>query len=169
MNSRLFWKIAAGIAAAVAAGLLWIANLEILRQKDRRQLDETRLELADTLVRLREAHDELATDATIAWMKPNPQVRDASKSVGVVFFKGRTLYVLAKGLPRLPKEKAYKLWACFGPKRVRAGEFKVDDKGCLAGKHRLAVDLNRADGFALSLEPAVPSESPTGPVYLLPN
>ena len=169
MNPRKFWKIAAGVAAAGAAGLLWIANLAILRQEDRKQIEEARMELAETLVRLREAHEELATDPTIAWMKANPQVRDASKAVGVVSFKGKTLYVLARGLPRLPREKAYKLWACFGPKRVRAGEYKVDDKGCLAGKHRMAEDLHRAEGFTLSLEPADGADSPNGPVYLLPN
>jgi hypothetical protein len=169
MNPRLFWKIATGVAAAGAAGFLWIANLEILRREDRIQLEEARMELAATMVQLREAQEDLGREPTSAWMKSNPQVREAARAVGVAFFQGKTLHVLAKGLPRPPRTKEYVLWAHFGAKRLRAGAYTVDDKGCLAGKHRVSEDLKGADGFAITLEPAGGADSPTGPIYLLPN
>jgi anti-sigma-K factor RskA len=75
--------------------------------------------------------------------------------------------LLTSGLPLIPSDRVYELWAIAGKEAVRAGIFQVDE----AGHGFLRLDplpkRKRFDKFAVTSEPAGGLPQPTGPMYLL--
>ncbi len=141
----------AGLAAAAAAVLL-AAVIGL-----RRDLEKAEEEL------------EFFRTASVAFMKPNPGEPDAKSTSGFVLHRDRDLVLVAHNLPKLPQKKVYELWAFFDKKPVRAGEFEIGADGVVRGRHTMARALAGVEGFAISLEPAGGVDSPTGPIYLLPQ
>jgi anti-sigma-K factor RskA len=75
--------------------------------------------------------------------------------------------LLTSGLPRIPPNRVYELWAIAGNEPVPAGIFEVDEAGhAYVRLHSLPRD-KRYDKFAVTLEPAGGVAKPTGPMHLL--
>lgn len=160
--------IAAIVLAAGGAAYLWVINIAILRDADRRKIDELQIELMTTRDALHQTEGDFAflSGATVALLKPNDRVAAAKRADGVVLHRGRVLFLAARRLPAPPKGKAYALWAYFAGRPVSAGEFQPGPDGTLRGRHTLARDLAPVEGFALSLETAGGVDAPAGPVFL---
>jgi len=75
--------------------------------------------------------------------------------------------LLTSGLPQVPRDRVYELWAFVGKEPVPAGIFHVDEAG--HGFLRLPPlpRAKRYDRFAVTLEPAGGVSKPSGPVHLL--
>jgi hypothetical protein len=160
--------VVAIVLAAGGAVYLWTINLAILRDRDQNRIDELQLELmAARDVARRSGGDFAFLDgASLASLRSNDRLPAAKKSAGVVLHRGSTLFVTARHLPSAPWGKSYALWAFFEGKPTAAGEFLPGADGTLRGRHTLSRDLGAVEGFALSLEPAGGSASPSGPVFL---
>ena len=161
-------KIAAVVLAAGGAIYLWVINFAILRDADRRQIQELQIELMATRDAFRQSSGDAAflSDAELSPLKANDRVAAAKQAAGAVLHRGVTLFVAARQLPPAPKGKAYALWAYFNGKPVAAGEFQIGSDGTLRGRHTLARDLAGVEGFSLSLETAGGVDAPAGPVFL---
>jgi len=74
--------------------------------------------------------------------------------------------LLASGLPQIPRDRVYELWAFVGNEPVPAGIFQVDEAG--HGFLRLPPlpTGKRFGKFAVTSEPAGGVPKPTGPVHL---
>ena len=164
-----FHVILAIVLAAGGAIYLWVINIAILRDGDRRKIDELQKELLATREALHQAAGDYAFlgDATLVPMKANDRVAAANKAVGIVLHRGATLFVAARNLPAPPKGKSFSLWAYFGGKPVSVGEFLPGPDGVLRGRHTYSRDLGSVEGFALSLEAAGGVDAPVGPMYLV--
>jgi anti-sigma-K factor RskA len=77
--------------------------------------------------------------------------------------------LLTSGLPPIPPDKVYELWAFVGNEPVPAGIFQVDEAG--HGFLRLPPlpKGKRFGKFAVTVEPAGGVPKPTGPVHLMGN
>jgi len=159
-----------GVIALAACGAiyLWIINIAILRDGDKRRIEELQLELMAARDAFNQASGDNAflSGAAIALLKPNDKVAAAKRAGGVVMHRGASLFVAARQLPPPPKGKAYALWAYFDGKPVAAGEFQPGPDGALRGRHTLKRDLAPVEGFMISLETAGGVDSPAGPVFL---
>jgi Anti-sigma-K factor rskA len=103
------------------------------------------------LVRLEGQAPSLGVSAHLLW---NPTTR-----VG---------FLLTTGLPRLPRNKIYELWAIAGNELVPAGLFAVDKAGHAVLKlPPLPKTKQRFDKFAVTIEPAGGVPKPTGAIYLV--
>lgn len=165
--NRILTVVAIVLAGALAV-YLWVINLAILRNADRRQIEELQMEVMATRDAFRQSSGDAAflSGAQVSPLKANDRVAAAKRAVGVVLHRGVTLFVAARHLPPAPKGKAYALWAYFNGKPVAAGEFQLGPDGTLRGRHSLGRDLAGAEGFALSLETAGGVDAPAGPVFL---
>jgi hypothetical protein len=166
--NRLLTIGAVALAAALAI-YLWVINLAILRDADRRRLDELQMELMATRDALRQSEGDMGflAGASVSLLKANDRVAAAKRAGGAVLHRGSSLFVAARHLPPAPKGKAYALWAYFEGKPVSAGEFQVGQDGALRGRHSFARDIAAVEGFALTLENAGGVDAPSGPVFLM--
>ena len=75
--------------------------------------------------------------------------------------------LLTSGLPQVPRDRVYELWAFVGKDPVPAGIVQVDEAG--HGFLRLPPlpRAKRSDRFAVTLEPSGGVRKPSGPVQLL--
>jgi anti-sigma-K factor RskA len=79
----------------------------------------------------------------------------------------RVGFLLTSGLPQLPRNKIYELWAIAGNELVPAGLFTVDKVGHAVVKLRsLPRSKQRFDRFAVTIEPAGGVPKPTGAIHL---
>jgi anti-sigma-K factor RskA len=79
----------------------------------------------------------------------------------------RTGLLLTAGLPRVPRNRVYELWAIAGNEPVPAGIFDVDEAGHAFLRLPALPATKRFDKFAVTLEPAGGVPKPTGPMHLL--
>jgi anti-sigma-K factor RskA len=79
----------------------------------------------------------------------------------------RTGVLLTSGLPRVPRNRVYELWAIAGSEPVPAGIFEVDEAGHAFLRLPPLPRTKRFDKFAVTLEPAGGVSKPTGPMHLL--
>jgi anti-sigma-K factor RskA len=75
--------------------------------------------------------------------------------------------LLTSGLPQIPPNRVYELWAIAGNEPVPAGVFEVDEAGRAYVRLRSLPRDKRYDKFAVTLEPAGGVPKPTGPMHLL--
>lgn len=160
--------VGAIVLAGAGAVYLWTINLAIVREGDKRRIDELHAELMATRDTLRMAEEDFAflNGAAVSVMKSNDRLPAAKGSAGVVLHRGTTLFVAARNLPPPPKGKVYALWAYFNGKPTPAGEFHSAADGSLRGRAAHSRDLGPVEGFALSLEAAGGAAAPAGPVFL---
>lgn len=79
---------------------------------------------------------------------------------------GRAILVADK-LPRVPQGKAYQLWFIVGNKPPMPGKtFAPDSSGKGTLKEQMPREALDAPIFAITLEPAGGSRTPTSPIYL---
>jgi anti-sigma-K factor RskA len=78
-----------------------------------------------------------------------------------------TIVFTAHGLPPIPADRVYQLWAVVGNAAISGGIFTAD----ASGRGQLVTELAPMDGvpaaIAVTLEPAGGVPQPTGPKYLL--
>jgi anti-sigma-K factor RskA len=79
----------------------------------------------------------------------------------------RTGVLLTAGLPQVPPDRVYELWAIAGKEPVPAGIFGVDEAGHAFLRLPPLPRTKRFDRFAVTLEPAGGVSQPTGPMHLL--
>jgi anti-sigma-K factor RskA len=75
--------------------------------------------------------------------------------------------ILTSGLPPLPPDRVYELWAIAGKEPVPAGMFEVDEAGHAFLRLPPLPRTKRFEKFAVTLEPAGGVPKPTGPMHLL--
>jgi anti-sigma-K factor RskA len=81
----------------------------------------------------------------------------------------RTGLLLTSGLPQIPRNRVYELWAIAGNEPVPAGLFAVDEAGHAFLRLPPLPTSKRFNKFAVTLEPAGGVPKPTGPMHLLGN
>jgi anti-sigma-K factor RskA len=127
--------------------------------------------------RLKAIESQLALQRKIEELLRDPQARvvdlkggdSAPAASGRVLWKGSQLALLAAGLPALPKQKIYELWAIVDNKPIPAGLYSTDAEGRVSGIHTLPQTLAKVDAFALTLEPEGGLPAPSGPMVLIPR
>jgi anti-sigma-K factor RskA len=84
------------------------------------------------------------------------------------WWKDGKVSVEISGLPALPSGKVYQLWH-IGPVKdpVPCRTFTLDASGDLDGEDIMTHAIARGHKFALTVEPAGGSKSPTMPIYVL--
>jgi len=165
--------IAASLVAVVALGQAWRTGREVARLRDEvadlrrgaavndaartalvRQVDD-----ANRLAGVLQSASVLRFD--LGGLAPSPSAR------GRAFFNPRDAMVItADGLPALPADKIYQLWAIVGSTPISIGTFAPDATGHAHGLMPLPANLGRPDVVAVTIEPAPGVPSPTGAMYL---
>ncbi len=81
------------------------------------------------------------------------------------------LLLMASNTPLLPDDKIYELWLlpADGSAPMAAGWFKPDKQGNGMIFHTLASAGINAKGFAVTVEPAGGSQTPTMPIKFAPS
>lgn len=99
------------------------------------------------------------------YMQPGKEYASAS---GYVRWSGKTVELRAT-LPALPAGKEYELWRIRDGKPVRAGQYTPGADGAVRGTFLMHDATVRSDLFAVTIEPAGGTYSPTGPMPLIPG
>jgi hypothetical protein len=156
------------VFAGIGAVYLWTINLAIVRDADLRRIDELQIELMATREALGQAEGDYGflNGAILSPLKGSDKAGPSKRASGVVLHRGPKLFVIARALPAAPKGHAWTLWAWFGGKPLRAGDFQCGPDGTLRGRHTMSRDLGTVEGFSLTLEAAGGAPAPAGPVYL---
>ena len=160
------------LRAAFASQSLALTELAQAKDTLERRLDEQ----GKTLVGLREALD---TQAQILRVLSGPQIRSASLAPREGFAgRGRVLidpesgeaHVIVAGLPQPDPGKTYELWAIrAGHAPEPAGLIPVGTAPATAARAARITAPSEVVAFAISIEPAAGSTSPTGPIVLTGN
>lgn len=159
---------------AVFSILLWrdLRNTRRILRHTHAQLEQVQTELARTSTELAEAkmvrdllHAPDAWPLTLVSKKtpPQPQIKTVySKQQGA-------LLLMASNLTPLPENKIYQLWLlpADGSAPMPAGWFKPDGKGNGMMFHKMSAGVF-AKGFAVTIEPASGSQTPTMPIVMEP-
>jgi len=99
----------------------------------------------------------------LAGLAPSPRANahllwNPASRLGVLF---------TSGLPQIPRNRVYELWAIAGNEPVPAGLFEVDEAGHAFLKLPALPRTRRFDKFAVTDEPAGGVPKPTGQMHLL--
>ena len=162
--------VAASFMLAAAFGALWYAT--------RADLAATRENIVrlETMVKERDRQVALASQE-VAWLK-DPRVQVAllkgleanpAARAKLLWNPGTKQGILwVSGLPPLPLEKSYELWAFVGDQPVPAGTFDAKADGATVIPISKQETLNEAPvKFAVSVEPKGGVPAPTGAIVLL--
>jgi anti-sigma-K factor RskA len=159
---------------AIFSILLWrdLRNTRRTLRHTHAQLEQLQTELTQKNAELAEAkmvrdllHAPDAWPLTLVSRKtpPQPQIKTVySKQQG-------SLLLMASNLTPLPEDKIYQLWLlpADGSAPMPAGWFKPDGKGNGMMFHKMSAGVI-AKGFALTIEPAGGSQTPTMPIVMEP-
>ena len=114
----------------------------------------------------------LQRDVTATLQEPNVVLSFALRGTGASLAAGSAVLdldakkaaVAIRGLPSLPPDQVYRLWARVGDAMVRCGEFKVSGDGAVVSQFTIPVDAYTAPVRALVLtaEPATSADHPVG-------
>jgi anti-sigma-K factor RskA len=169
-RSWLPWvcALAAGLALVVS---LW--NLSNLKQ----DLSGLQGRLNRQNGQIQELQDQLEKERTITAFLSNPEVRitmlagteKSPGSSGKILWdpKEKRALFYAAHLPAVPTGKTYQLWIIAQNKPFDAGVFSVDQNGNGFLKIDLLSEADKAQKFAVTLEPAGGVPQPTGAMHLL--
>jgi hypothetical protein len=169
-----FAPVVVMLMLAVFSILLWrdLRNTRRILNHTHAQLEQVQSELARTNTELAEAkmvrdllHAPDAWPLTLVSRKtpPQPQIKTVySKQQG-------SLLLMASNLAPLPENKIYQLWLlpADGSVPMSAGWFKPDGKGNGMMFHKMPAGVI-AKGFAVTIEPAGGSQTPTMPIVMEP-
>jgi len=162
--------VAASFMLALAFGALWYAT--------RADLGATRANVAQLEGLLHDKTSEMQEkDRELAWLK-DPRVQVAllkgletnpTAKAKLLWNPGTKEGILwVSGLPPLPLEKSYELWAFVGDQPVAAGTFDARSDATTVIPISKQENLGEAPvKFAVSIEPKGGVPSPTGAIVLL--
>jgi anti-sigma-K factor RskA len=169
--ANMFWAlgVAAACLLAAALGVLWV--------KTRADLAATRENVARLEQTVREHERQMAlTSQEIAWLKdPRVQVALLKGLEGNPAARAKLLWnpatkqgiLWVSGLPPLPLEKSYELWAFVGDQPVPAGTFDASSgAGTVIPISRQETLDDAPLKFAVSVEPKGGVPKPTGAIVL---
>jgi anti-sigma-K factor RskA len=171
------WRLASDRAVRIAeiertAGERTTQLAAVARAND--ELNARLDEQGRTLAGLREA---VAAQAQVLQVLAGPRTvtaaltpKDGGEGTGRVVVdpaSGEGAVVLA-GLPALGADRAYELWTIRGDRPPEpAGVFTVEPGRPLAARVASVPRADEVTAFAVSVEPAAGSASPTGPIVLI--
>jgi len=91
----------------------------------------------------------------------------ASASATIAYDRNGRAILLASNLPKVPQGKAYQLWFLVGHAPPTPGKtFAPDSSGQGVLKEQMPREALDSPVFAITLEPAGGSTTPTSPIYL---
>lgn len=157
---RSFWS-AFGPLGAIAAVVLFTALLLVLAVVWR-QNNDLRTELAQSreFMELVTSPGALVTDLTAT-------EAGGGATAKIAYDRGGRAILLASNLPKIPEGKAYQLWFIVGDKPPRPGKtFLPDGNGHGVLRDHVPNEAPMLTTFAITVEPAVGSTTPTSPIYL---
>ncbi|MCA1816791.1 MAG: anti-sigma factor [Acidobacteria bacterium] len=170
----VFGAIAAALvvcALAAATVALWrsnsamksqLASVSVALTETRDELGEMRGELA----RARQERELLsAPDARTADLVGTKAAQSARARLTYDARTGEAMLV-ATDLPPAPAGRAYQLWFIADGKPLPGSVFTTDARGRAETHGTIPPEGRRAQGFAVTLEPAGGAQSPTGEMYL---
>ncbi len=144
-----------GLLLSASAALWFWAQLQSAQE----QLAEAREERNQIEQVARQAQDQLSTvrnyDNKLVRMTSTGKVQGA---IAVVYWNPKTnnVYVDAAGMPPLPEDKQYQLWAIADGDPVDAGVFETNTSNLQRMK-----EIREAKVFAVTIEPRGGSRTPT--------
>lgn len=108
------------VLAAAAAAVIALLGMAVLQQRDR--LDEVQAALQDST---------LLSSAVAAQMRPDSRQVELRSGDGVVLARAvmtpdGTGFVWSDGLPAVPGDRTYQLWAVVGGEKISAGVLGAD-------------------------------------------
>jgi hypothetical protein len=170
--TTMIWAlgVAASFMLAAAFGALWYAT--------RADLGATRANVARLEEMVRQRDQQIVqTSQEIAWLKdPRVQVALLKGLEGNPAARAKLLWnpgtkqgiLWVSGLPPLPLEKSYELWAFVGDQPVPAGTFDArGDAATMIPISRQEPLDEAALKFAVSVEPKGGVPKPTGAIVLV--
>ena len=114
----------------------------------------------------------LQRDVATTLQEPNVVLSFALRGTGVSLAAGSAVLdldakkaaVAIRGLPPLPPDQVYRLWARVGDAMVRCGEFKVNADGAVMSQFTIPVDAytEPVRALVLTAEPATSAGHPVG-------
>lgn len=148
-----------GVVAAACTLLLALAGWNVSLQ---RQLTTVSQQLAQ-----RQQVDAIFSGAGVrtVTLAPQPAAPDAWGSL-VVNPSSTEAYLVAKGLPQLPPDKAYQLWLAYEGGRANGGVFRPDDRGAATLLVNAPDRLKNYIRSGITIEPLGGSPGPTGDAVL---
>ncbi len=165
-------------ALGVAASFMLAAAFAALWYATRADLGATRANVAQLEGMLQDKDRDLkAKDAELAWLKdPRVQVALLRGLESNPTAKAKLLWqpetkqgiLWVSGLPPLPLEQSYELWAFVGDQPVPAGTFETRPDGATVIPISKEENLGEAPvKFAVSIEPKGGVPKPTGAIVLV--
>jgi anti-sigma-K factor RskA len=163
-------------ACAVAAGLALVVSLTRVSSLNR-GLAEQQERLNQQLEQLKTFQRLLSNEKEVTQFiaKPGVQVTPMAgtdkspQAAGKILWSAQEKKALffASKLPSPPEGKTYQLWIIANNKPFDAGIFSVDPQGNGFLKVPLLSEADKAQKFAVTLEPAGGVPQPTGDMHLL--
>ena len=163
-------------ACAVAAGLALTVSLTRVSSLNR-GIAEQQERLIQQIEQLKVLQKLLSDEKEITQFMKKPDARltplagtDASpQAAGKILWSAQEKKALfyASKLPAPPEGKTYQLWIIANNKPIDAGVFSVDPEGNGFLKVPSLSEANKAQKFAVTLEPAGGVPQPTGAMHLL--
>jgi anti-sigma-K factor RskA len=160
---------------AVFSILLWLDA-----RTARRELRHTRAQVDQMQAELEQKNKELADARMVRDLLHAPDAKQmvlvtrktpAQPQMKMIYSPQKgCLLLMASNTPVLPEDKIYELWLlpADGSAPMAAGWFKPDGKGNGMIFHKLKTAGIDAKGFAVTVEPASGSQSPTPPIVMEP-
>ncbi|HET7872050.1 MAG TPA: anti-sigma factor [Terriglobales bacterium] len=157
----------AAMLAVISIGLI-LNNVRIGRKYDRLAAQYKTLQKDSALARevMEMINDPRAMRVTLVAQKshPQPEVKTIYKQD-----KGHIL-LMASNLQPIPDDKVYELWLIpMSGSPMPAGTFRIDPKGSAMMMHAMESEGVQAKAFAITVEPAGGSQTPTMPIVLAPS
>jgi len=163
-------------ACAVAAGLALTVSLTRVSSLNR-GLAEQQEKLNQQLQQLKTLQRLLSEEKEVTQFIAKPGVRvtplagtdKSPEAAGQILWSAQEKKALfyASKLPSPPEGKTYQLWIIADNKPIDAGIFPVDPQGNGFLKVPLLAEADKAQKFAVTLEPAGGVPQPTGAMHLL--
>jgi len=163
-------------ACAVAAGIALTVSLTRVSSLNR-GLAEQQQRLNQQLEQLKDLQRLLSDEKEITQFLKKPDARvtplggteKSPQAAGKILWSAQEKKALffASNLPLLPEGKTYQLWIIANNKPIDAGIFPVDPEGNGFLKVPLLSEADKAQKFAVTLEPAGGVPQPTGDMHLL--
>jgi len=163
-------------ACAVAAGIALMVSLTRMSNLNR-GLAEQHERLNQQLEQLKVLQKLLSEEKEVTQFISTPGVRitplagtdQSPQAAGKILWspqEKKALFYAAK-LPAAPNGKTYQLWIIADNKPFSAGVFSVDPQGSAFLKVPSLSEADKAQKFAVTLEPAGGVPQPTGAMHLL--
>jgi type II secretory pathway pseudopilin PulG len=169
-----FAPVVVMLLLAVFSLLLWrdVRNTKSQLRIARQEIEQMQAEVARGKIELAEArkvadllHAPDAWPLTLVTLKtpPQPQMK-------MIYSRQKgSLLLMANNTPLLPEDMIYELWLlpADGSAPMPAGWFKPDKQGHGMIFHTMTAGID-AKGFAVTIEPAGGSQTPTMPIKFIP-